>query len=240
LTTTYTRKMTDPMQRHISSLLQQDRPHSFFCIVTDNALAVNAEEARSTKMRPRRAKSTGLDSAPAGRPFNRTRSSPSPLPNRRSHSHGNRPEELHTASNSRWSSIPGMDDEANKARGPNKQSRRGLSKVSQEQLQKLASSRRPASLVGPPTKPIRKFLDDEPSFAQAGCAQSFPPLLGSDMSLVHCIAATNAQRRTKGVRTIRRPVRGTEETRRTIVDILDAALGSLDLDDAPAASIRAI
>jgi hypothetical protein len=226
--------MTEPIQMHISNLLLQDRPHSFFCIVSDNALAVNAEEAKSTKMRPRRAKSTGLHNAQTGRPFNRTRSAPTRVPKRRSHSHDNRPEDFPT-SNSRWSSIPGRDDEANsKSQGLNKPTRRGLSKDSQEQLQKLASSRRPASLVAPPTKPMRK-LDDDSSFCLAGSTQSFPPYMRSDnMSLAHCIAVTQTQKRAKGVRTIRRPLRGSEEKRRNIVDILDAALGSLDLDDSPA------
>ena len=222
---------------HISSLLMHDHSHHFFCIVSDNALAVNADEAKSTKMKPRRANSTSIHRAPASHSFNRTRSAPNRLPKRRSHSHCEREEAMPTA-NSRWSSIPGHDNNGNSL-GPSKSARRGLSKDSQVQLQKLASSRRPASVADPPVKPIRKFLEDEASFSSAESALSLPPYLRHDMSLAHCLAVTQTKRRTKGVRTIRRPLRGSDEERRNIVDILDAALGSLALDDAPATPIRA-
>ncbi|CAB9530009.1 expressed unknown protein [Seminavis robusta] len=200
--------MTDGIQRHISSLMQ-DRPKSF-CIISDNALSLNNSEAMSTKQRPRRAKSTDRPGAVIKAPFSRTRSAPHRIP-KRFHS-VDTTDDLPT-SNSRWSSVP----ETNKSKSTmTPPQRRGLSKDGQEQLQKLASSRQQQKSL-PPTKPMRKLLDDEET-----------ALMPESMSLACCIAHGAAKRRTKGVRAIRRP---TQEKRRNIVDILDAALGSLDMSD---------
>lgn len=227
------------IQVHIASLLE-NRPHSF-CIVSDNALAATEANAMSTKTTPRRAKSASRSSLPSrlNKPYSSKRALPSPR--RRVRAQQQEPVSPPTVNASlssglsRWSSSPKETD-----RSMSMPPRRGLSTDSKLHLHTLASSSSNKNNK-PPSMPTRKLLDDEgsacsstsTSFSSSCSAASMPPYMRSDMSLAHCLVRTRPHKKTgKMVRSIRRgPPGDADAKRRNIVDILDAALGSLDLDD---------
>ena len=243
------------IQSHIASLLGS-RPHSF-CIVSDNALAAADADAMSTKATPRRAKSASRSSLPSG--VNKPYSSKRALPSPRRRARGQHQQHLNTTDDenanpslssglSRWSSSPKESD-----RSMGMPPRRGLSTDSKVHLHTLACSSNnknssttttTTSSSKPPSMPTRQLLDDEEcsststSFSSSCSASSMPPYVRSDMSLAHCLVQsrpTHSNRKDKDgkvVRQIRRPRSCDKESkRRNIVDILDAALGSLELDD---------
>jgi len=124
---------------------------------------------------------------------------------------------------SRWSSVGA--EPINPA-APQRRADRLNSNARSQMLHKLAASSNTKAC--PPSKPTRKFLDDD-------SAKAFHSM---DMSLTQCFvhnkaAAANAAGGRKSLRSLRRPAgdQQSEQTRRNIVSILDSALGSLDLED---------